>query len=494
MAHVSAQGYLTSMTHTDITSAPDSRGIADLPDTARATTARHDMLPAGSVVLAMVSGGADSTALLQLLADGSLGADLHLSVLHVNHMIRGADADADETFVRELCASLGVPCAVERIDVPAYAREHCLNLEDAGRRVRHAAADSHLDDACVAAGLPTAAGRVAIAHNRDDRHETFLMRLAQGTGAAGLTTLAPVRGRIVRPLIEASRTEIREWLGFLGREWREDATNDDTSRLRARVRADLLPVLRDINPGFDESLARTIRVLTDESDLLGEMAEAFARDFARRDGEAVEFDSTLMATLSAPMRRRTIRAALFAAFPEASRLDFGHVEAMTAGVTQDGFARDLPEGLCARTRYGTMAVFRSGAQVPVLAHGVLDIPGNIDLGPGGVIRAERVAPDTIDRGPDRVILAADSLGDRLRVSTVAPGDRMRPLGMAGSRKLADMLVDAKVPREIRYTVPVVRDGESVVWLAGVRLAEEYKVTEGTTTALLLTWDRAPRCD
>lgn len=478
---------MTQATHT--TSAQETGPARDLPDIARASVARHDMLPPGSVVLAMVSGGADSTALLHLLADGALGADLRLSALHVNHSIRGADADGDEAFVRTFCERLGVPLEVEHVDVPAYAREHGLNLEDAGRRVRRAAADSRLDAACEAAGVPESAGRIAIAHNRDDRHETFVMRLAQGTGAAGLTTLAPVRGRIVRPLIDVSRTEIREWLGLLGEDWREDATNADTTRLRARVRADVLPVLRDINPGFDEALARTIQVLADESDLLGMMAEAFARDFARRNGEAVEFDSVMMGTLSLPMRRRTVRAALFTAFPEASRLDFQHVEALTHGVLTDGFARDLPEGLCARTRYGTMAVFRASVEEPLLAQGMLNLPGALDLGRGGTITAEFVAPDTSDQGTERVVLSADSLGSQLEVTALREGDRMRPLGMTGSRKLADMLVDAKVPRQMRRAVPVVRHGDTVVWLAGVRLAEEYKVTTDTNTALLLSWER-----
>lgn len=459
------------------------------PDIARATAERHDMLPAGAVVLAMVSGGADSVALLHLLARGDLGADRRVSALHVNHLLRGEAADGDEAFVCTLCERLGVTLAVERVDVAAYAAEHGLNLEDAGRQVRYALADTALDDACAEAGISPAVGRIAVAHTRDDRHETFLMRLSQGAGAAGLTTLAPVRDRVVRPLIDAGRDDVRGWLQLLGEQWREDESNTDTSRLRARVRADLLPLLRDINPRFDEALARTIEVLADESALLGEMADAFGRDFARRSGDAVEFDCAMMATLSTPMRRRTVRAALFAAFPAASRLEFEHVEALVRGVEQDGFARDLPGGLSARTRYGTMTVSCADEGARALAPGLLRIPGTLALGDAGTIHARMVDPRTADGGRDTAVFDADALGSELEVTGVREGDRMRPLGMEGSRKLSDMLVDAKVPRRMRAVVPVVRSGGTVVWLAGVRMAEEYKVTSETRAAVELAWRR-----
>lgn len=463
--------------------------MSALLDIARASADRHGMFPAGSVVLAMVSGGADSTALLTLLAGEALAGDAALFALHVNHGLRGADADADETFVCDLCASLGVPLRVERVDVAAYADENGLNLEDAGRRVRYGLADDELDARCAAAGVSPLRGRIAVAHTRDDRLETFLMRLAQGAGAGGLTTLKPVRDRVVRPLIDAPREQVREHLRVLGRSWREDATNADTSRLRARVRAELLPLMRDINPRFDDALSRTVELLAEEDALLAEMASAFARDFAQVSGGRVAFDCAMMATLSLPMRRRTVRMAVLGEFPESSRLEFDHVESLVAGLAEEGFARDLPGGLRAETRYGTMTVSRAGEGAPAVAPGLLSIPGTVDLGVHGRIVADEVAAGPLSGEPDSTVIDAGKVGCGLTVTGVREGDRMRPLGMRGTKKLSDLLVDAKVPRAERAGVPVVRDGDSIVWVAGLRSSDDYKVDPDTTAHVRLTWVR-----
>lgn len=460
--------------------------MSGLPDIAAATAAAHDMFPPGAHVVAMVSGGADSVALLRLLASGALGS-FPLSVLHVDHRLRGEAAHADAAFVESLCAELAVECRAVSYDVAAYAEEAGLNLEDAGRRVRYRFADEELDDRCARAGLPAGRGRIATAHTLDDRAETLLMRLAQGAGAGGLLSPPYVRGRVVRPLLDCSRAQVLTYLEGLGQSWREDETNADTSRLRARVRAELVPLLRDINPRFDGALLRTLAVLGDEDTLLDEMAGAFAGDFAQATPAGLRFDRSRMRTLSRAMQRRVARDALFAAFPEASRLEFDHIEALLDGMADAPFARDLGSGLRAVGEYGTLIISRGAGQAPPLAPSLLDIPGTADLGDAGTIRAESASPDRIEDDPLSALVDGDRISGALTVGAAHPGDRMRPLGMKGSRKLQDILTDAKVPRRLRSATPVVRDGERIVWVAGIRMSEEYRIGPETVRAVLLRW-------
>jgi len=466
-----------------------SSRMDSLPDIARATTLARDLLPAAAPVLALVSGGADSVALLRLLATGALGQTGPLSVLHVNHLLRGDDSDADEAFVRDLCAELGVECSAVRFDVAAYAREAGLNLEDAGRRIRYRFADEALDEECRVARFAPAGGRIAVAHNRDDRVETFLMRAITGAGAGGFSSMGYARDRIVRPLLDCDRSAIRDWLRSTQHEWREDASNRDTTRLRARNRAEIVPVAEAINPAFRETLARSIDLLGADDVLLSRMADGFAHDFAEIvSGERVEFDREWMSTLDRAMARRAVRSAVLTAFPDRSRLDSVHVEALVDGLGDDAFARDLPGGLRAECRYARLVVCRGDAALRTVAPSLLPLPGIADLGEAGEITAELADPSSVAGTPDQVTIDAGEL-ETLVVDGVRPGDRMHPLGMEGSRKLSDLLVDAKVPRHTRGAVPVVRDGERVVWLAGVRMSDEYRVGSATRRAIRLTWHR-----
>jgi len=463
--------------------------MASILDTARETSCQRAFLSPDSAVVALVSGGADSVTLLRLLAGGDLGAIGPLSVLHVNHLLRGADADADADFVRGLCATLGVVCEIVRFDVARYAAAEGLNLEDAGRRVRYRFAEEALDAVCAAARVRPETGRIAVAHTRDDRIETFLMRAITGSGAGGLSSIPYTRGRIVRPLLDCDRADVRAYLKTIGQTWREDASNSDTTRLRALVRAQIVPVAEQVNPAFRETLARSIELLAGDDALLSRLAHDFSHDFAETTSDGrLEFDRSFMSTLDPAMARRTVRSALVSAFPEASRLEASHVEALVAGLSEDGFSRDLPSGLRAETEYGKLVVSRAGTEPPVLAPCLLPLPGNADLGAAGTIVAEQVEPADTAGDADSVTIDA---GDTrtLVVDSVRPGDRMRPLGMSGSRKLSDLLVDSKVPRRLRGAVPVVRDGERVVWLAGVRMSDEYRVGPGTKRAVRLTWER-----
>jgi tRNA(Ile)-lysidine synthase len=461
-----------------------------LPDIARATALEHGMFPEGAAVVALVSGGADSVALLRLLALGVLGDfEGRLRVLHVDHMLRGAEAEADAAFVEALAAELAVPCRVVRYDVAAYAEQERLNLEDAGRRVRYRFAEQEADALADALSVPRSRARIAVAHTLDDHVETFLMRLLAGSGATGLRGIRPMRGRVVRPLIGARRSEVREWLASLGIAWREDASNADTARTRAWVRAELLPLIESRFPSFVQTAERTLRILADEDDLLAEMAEAFAYDFATVSPERVEFDRGRMATLSRAMSRRTVREALARAFPEAGRLDAEHIEAIVEGLSCEDFARDLPFGLRAETEYATLAVSRRAQSPAPVGPCLLEVPGRVDLGPAGAMTARCVEPGELPATRDAAALDADLLEVPLLVDAPRPGDRVQPLGMAGTKKLQDVFVDAKVPRRLRPVTPIVRSGGEVAWVAGLVTSERFKVTGETTRVVLLEWDR-----
>jgi tRNA(Ile)-lysidine synthase len=315
------------------------------------------------------------------------------------------------------------------------------------------------------------------------------MRLVTGSGPTGLRSIAPVRGRIVRPLITTRRPDVTEYLHELGQPWREDVTNADTARLRAWVRHELLPLIESQNPAFDAVAARTMDILAEEDDLIGELAGAFARDFARIEEGALVFDRPLMLTLSRPMARRTVREALVAAFPDASRLDFEHAEALVDGLADERFARDLPFGLHARAEYDRLRISRRDDEAPAVAPGLLDCPGAVQLGVAVRIEARLTGTGTIAPGPDRVSIDADSVAWPLVVDGPRSGDRMRPLGLAGTKKVSDVLVDAKVPRRLRRATPVIRDGDRIVWMAGVALAHECRVTPDTERVAELVWMR-----
>lgn len=458
-------------------------------ETSRETATRHSMFSASAPVLLMVSGGADSIGMLEIFARDTFGSR-PLRVLHINHLLRDHESDGDEAFVRAQCERLGVECRTVRYDVAAFAEAGGLNLEDAGRQVRYRFAEDELDAWCQQLGIRPQAGRIAVAHTLDDRIETFFMRAIAGSGTGALGSIAAVRGRIVRPLLDVEREPLRDWLRDQGLSWREDPTNADTSRSRALVRAEILPAAERLNPGFRAALGRTMDLLADDDALLSGMADAFARDFAEITvGAHIVFNREWMRTLDRTMARRTVRSALSEAFPSASRLEAEHVEAMVDGLADDSFARDLPSGLRAVSEYDKLTVFHSDVDDAVVAPGLLSLPGNLEIGAAGSIRAEDVDSGDMSGSADSVVIAADLLAGELTVDGIRPGDRFRPLGMEGSRKVSDLLIDAKVPQRLRRAVPVVRDGDRIVWLAGVRQNDDYRVTPDTERAVRLVWNR-----
>ena len=267
--------------------------MTDVLEKARATIAAHDLAAPDAAVLLMVSGGSDSTALAYLGAALREAGDVGpVAMLHVNHQLRGDDADADERFVAALAEALDIPLFICSIDIAAEAERSRENVEAVARRERYLAANEALRSMCQHEGRPLSEARIFTAHTADDRIENFYMRSIVGTGPGGFRAMKYRNGPVVRPLLDASREELRAYIAERERDgapvacddagclWREDATNAHTDRFRAYVRHEIVPRAKERNPQLLEVLGRTMNLIADEDDMLCGMAEKLAEESA----------------------------------------------------------------------------------------------------------------------------------------------------------------------------------------------------------------------
>jgi tRNA(Ile)-lysidine synthase len=439
-------------------------------------------------VIAAVSGGSDSVAMLLILQELAAHGDLVLAGLaHLNHHIRGADADRDAAFCRDLASRLGVPAFLGDADVPALAAREGESLEVAGRHARQR---------FFAETLPAArADRVALAHTRDDQAETVLLRLTRGAGAAGLAGMAPRRGPLVRPVLDATRAELQEFLRGRRETWREDATNRDVANPRNFMRHEVLPQLRRINAQADAALVRAADLLRMDADLLETLANAAFVQTVEVDAEnrSVLIRAERFTKLPPALATRVARYALETANPSRS---YGLEEAQTlCAFAAGGAADDVPGLDMERLAAKVVLSKREPAEVPTVVSFELQlrVPGTVEAPHGRwAVTAEGPlpAPVDVDRGAMSVVVDAGELGDHLIVRARRSGDRLQPLGAPGRKKVQDVLVDRKVPRDDRDRVAIVTTEKGqIVWVAGEVLAEPFRVTSLTKSVVVLTLKR-----
>jgi len=464
-------------------------------DCVRRLAAQHKLWTPEVRVVAAVSGGSDSVAMLFLLRELAARGDLVLAGLaHLHHHIRGADADADAAFCRELAARLEIAAVIGDADVPSAAKRDGVSIEVAGREARQ----RFYAESITTAG----AARVAVAHTRDDQAETVLLRLTRGAGSAGLAGMAPRRGPLVRPVLDATRGELQQFLRERGETWREDATNLDRSIPRNLVRHDVLPHLRTINAQADNALARAADMLRVDAEFLETLANAAYLQIVQSDTEHenVIVRAAELTKLPAALATRVARYALETANPDRS---YGLEEAQALCAFAAGGSATELSGL-RMERFGSSAVLvkrgvhrvREVREVPPSVDSFelqLKVPGTVEAPHGAwAVSAEgpMPAPASVDHGTGMVVVDARELGAHLIVRQRRPGDRLQPLGAPGRRKVQDVLVDRKVPKDDRDRVPIVTNEQGkIVWVAGEVLAEPFRVTSLTTTVVVLTLRR-----
>jgi tRNA(Ile)-lysidine synthase len=430
------------------------------------------MLAGGETVVVAVSGGADSVALLHLLRTLAPSWRLTLHVLHVDHGLR-AEAAHDAAFVRALTEALGVRVDVVQVHVGAGS------IEAAARAARYAALE--------AAAERLGAARIAVGHTLDDQAETVLMRVLDGAGLRGLAAIPPVRGRIIRPLIELRREALRAMLTTAGLSWREDASNRDPKFRRNRIRHELLPVLEaSYATDVVEALARVARLARDSVDALDRAAALeLERLLATRppSAAAITLPRSALAALPAPVAAEVLRQA-------AARLGS---RAPLRAWAHRGLRRVLAPTPPRRPfRLGGLTIEVSGDRVrigerpePALTPRVLSVPGRVDLPEIHCALEARVVPASgyvLPRGPDRVAFDAAGVPRQLLIRARRRGDRLVAFA-GGERRLKTLLIDAGIPRWDRQRLPIVEADGQILWVAGVRRAAASVVSPQTREVL-----------
>ena len=483
------------------------RNTPSLVERVKQAVLRRGLIMPGERLGIGVSGGADSVALLRLmhLLQDELG--IQLSVLHFQHGLRGPGSTGDEAFVAQLAAHLGLEFVRDCSDVAAWAKTQRVNLEDAGRQLRRAFFERVVEEKRVT--------RVATAHTADDQAETLLAHLLRGSGLAGLAGIYPQAGVIVRPLLEVRGEELREWLRTAGQEWREDPTNADTSRLRARVRRKLLPMLAEsFQPQVVEKLCGLAELARGEEQFSAALAEARFQTLARKDARGVTLraDDLLSPLPSAllpaeisqvALSRRLVRGAVEEVLGHRRGLSARHVESvlrLAKGQTS-GHRLELPHGLEV-TRSFAEIVFSAGnraarkrrlkeAQADEYSIAVaLPERGSVEVIVPAICRrlSLKVVDCPMDAGETNSqdgALDAGLLSPPFLLRNWHPGDVFRPQGRRQARKLKEWLREARVPAGDRALWPVLESRGELIWVSGLPPAARWAAGRETRSLLLI---------
>ncbi len=438
--------------------------------------------PQESVVIA-VSGGVDSMVLLDVLSRLRQRLALSLAVVHVHHGLRGRAADRDAAFVAAEAERRGIPAHLGRLDPTTRRRGESVQMW--ARRSRYECFDR------VAAEVQ--ATRIALGHTRDDQAETVLLHLLRGTGPRGLGGIPPLRGRIVRPLLGVSRREIEAHASARRIRYRTDISNISDKYVRNRLRHHLLPLLEKLyNPRIVESLAALASLMREDETALTAQAASLLAQGAWEANPAVRFPVALLQKTPQAVVRRIFQAAFEGLAPEGGDLTRRHLEALSRLLRNDGRVT-LPGGVEAR---------REGATVKLaprlLPCAVETPPEERQLQPGvwtpwpplGCrirVRPPAMRRQASRRPPWQEILRPSLVQAPLRLRAWRAGDRFRPLGMSGEKKLQDFFVDAKIPRHERARIPLLLAGGRIAWVIGHRVAEDFRF-EGKGPACLVEVD------
>lgn len=438
----------------------------------RRTIADYRMIDADSSVCVALSGGADSMALLYAL--NSLKSELHFSLCaaHVNHGIRGEEANRDEDFVSEQCRRLNIPLYKAAYDVPAVCKQTGEGLEECGRRLRYA----------FFQGLDV--DLIATAHNLNDRIETFLFRYARGSGGKGLCSIPYVRGNIIRPLLDCSRSEIEAYCEAEGIPFVLDSTNDDMAYSRNRIRHGVIPQLKVLNPAFEEAALRCMETLCDDEDYLNRQAESLLLSAKCENG----YHADILREAHTAVSSRSVAAAIYKAIGVAP--DYRDIQGVLQLLQISG-QYQLSANRVARVRKGILDFPVFGNEKPFSYSVGLGITrcGDYEIEITVVDKQCLENTQIVNTKYNIFLIDYDKISGNLSVRNRREGDTICLAGRNCTKSLKKLLNEAGILPEKRDSVLLLTDEIGIVLAEGFGVCKRAAVSENTDKILKISFGR-----
>ena len=445
---------------------------------------KYKLIEEGDKIVVAISGGPDSVCLLHVLHTLTSEYGIQIYGAHLNHNFRGLEAQKDAQYVNNLCEELDIMCFVKSLDVGKYAKENGYSLEEAGRILRY----QFFDEVSEKAG----ATKIAVAHNQNDQAETVLMRLLRGAGPQGLSAIKHKRDKIIRPLLDVSRGEIEAYCEGYDLKPRIDHTNLQAIYHRNQIRLELIPYLeKEYNPNIIEALSRTASLLRVDNDFLDLQAQDSYNLLKRQEErECLHLPILGINKLHLSIKTRLLRLAAEELVGKKEVFEFKHIKSILALIdnSETGKRILLPEGIVASKSYNKLIfTINSNVEDNSFYHllnrdEAIYIP-ELD----GEFRLKLVAREEMKEVPKEAFRKAfdwDKVKNQLIVRNRKDGDRFVPLGLKGHKKLKDFFIDLMVERTERDLIPLVCDGDQIMWIVGYRISDLYKVCKETQNVLI----------
>lgn len=431
-----------------------------------------------------VSGGADSMALLYLLLELRKELNFNIIICHVNHGVRGEDALTDRVFVQERAKHLNLPFHYIDVDMEGYAKERKITAEEAGRELRY----NFFRDILKLKG----GGKIAVAHNKNDQAETLLLRIMRGTGIDGLKGMDFEYKDIIRPLLDISREEIEDYISSNGIETVLDQTNLLPIYNRNKVRLELLPYMMDnFNPNIINGLWRLSRTADLDTRYLHKITEEKYKEIVKKDlGSIIILDSMLFNKEDKCIRLRLLRKALESIEGNIQGIGEVHLESLddlfVKGETGKGLK--MPNNILARVSYNNLILEKGVLDSEQYEYYILE-GDNILENLGICVKVSIKEGNNIVFDKRTRYFDLDSIKGPLRIRNRKNGDRFKPYGLNGTKKIKDYFIDNKVDKDLRDRIPLIVDDESILWILGYATSDIHKVGEKTKNMLVIEYKK-----